>query len=246
MITFLDFLREDEDQVATVSDLIKRDCKPWLKASGGFAAFRGMNVGDSLCQKVKDHKGLYVAKVRTDRIPKDSPPWLHNTMNSYFTEKTGTPLRSASIFAAGSNDTASEYAPHGPGENRVCSIFPIGEFEYAWSKEIDDPTHALYIYPMGHSNVGKLPTFRKFWASKAKSWHIPLDPDEYLKEFSYELNTSHNYWERMVTAFIEEANAWTFNEGLRECLTKYRSHEVMIKCDKFYAVTLGTASKLEL
>lgn len=111
-------------------DLIKQKCAPWLEAAGTNFVYRGSGIS-SLSGIGND--GLFKGKVRKDRKPRDSTAELHNLLNKYFYEKTGIKYRSESLFVSGDKDKGYEYG------SKVFAIFPIGEFHYAWSDEIEDP-----------------------------------------------------------------------------------------------------------
>lgn len=119
------FEEEEFDQDAIV-ELIKRDCKPYFDASpGNRLMFRGMR-GRS---KTKAFKRT----VRADRAPKDTSDELHKAMDDWFLEKFGFKARSNAMFATGHATIAGTYGS-------LYAVFPIGDFEFVWSPNVDDLT----------------------------------------------------------------------------------------------------------
>lgn len=115
---------------ALVVDFILDNCKPWLQKNPKliplYRGAKGKNTDGSLYPAV-------VVPVRTDRKPLDTDVYYHDFVNDYF-KKIGSPVtRGNSVFASGNITYASHYGT-------VYLMFPIGEFDFMWSPEIDDFT----------------------------------------------------------------------------------------------------------
>lgn len=240
MITFKQFVAEGADAVAEMHELIRRDCQPWLKAAGGLNAFRGMKIDAGFMKPIIDDSNRFIlATTRKDRKPADSPQWLHDTMNEHFIEKIGIPLRSQSVFA-GTIDTAFTY--YNRETNNVYSVYPIGEFQYAWSDIIYDPTMIFYsniTHQLFSRKTEISRIFKKYWNNNYEQYELP-DFDTYVSG-TPALNKTNTKLIAMITDFIKFNNFWKYNTGLREVLTEKKSggtssSELMIVCDKYYAV----------
>ena len=104
--------------------LIKKNCKPFLRASKRFI-FRGI-----YSDEVKSD-GYQERTSRKDRNPRNTQIHVHAAWDQYFFEKFGWKPRSEGVFATGSYETADDY-----GNGAI--FFPIGRFEYIFSKKVVD------------------------------------------------------------------------------------------------------------
>lgn len=104
-----------------IIELIKADCKPYLKQRGGGLLYRGM---DSFADMLK-------IKPRKLRKPKDMPLYAHKALDYFFNKKFGWKVRSQGVFCSARYNQAIIYG-HG------YSIWPIGKFDFVWSKDIKD------------------------------------------------------------------------------------------------------------
>jgi len=118
---------------------IKEDCQPYLKEMdnlvfSGRGLWRGMD---------SPNKKLRITKTtRLDnRIPKDMPQYIHDKLNEYFDRRFGHPYRNG-VFATG---PAGEYFVYG----EAYQIFPIGNFDYIWSMDIEDLMGTLGDFDFG-------------------------------------------------------------------------------------------------
>lgn len=260
MISFKQFLAEADDvanwrkDVEAIAEIIKRDCGPYIAQSGGRFMYRGFYPSAEKLAPVSDkvpQKMMTLGTVRKDRRPKDSPQWLHDLMNKKLVEKTGHPLRSQSLFTIGKLDNAEKY-----GVGHI--IFPIGDFTYAWSEKIADPTHEFYLNPVENATIYDETTakfikqiekaFFQFVKSEYPAvYAFMLDIDDkpkysnfiqWVTEKDHDLNDERNsIWIKFIKQYIENNDLWISNEGLSRALGSYKDHEVMIACDKFYAVS---------
>jgi len=138
----LEFVNETEvnmDNVAQIQNMfdlptlliynildIKKDCQPYLNENKDplySPLYRGLG------KKISDPMVTKTVRL-DDRKPSDTPQQLHDVFNSYFTKHHGHPFRNA-MFVSGSDIEASGYG-------KVYKIFPIGDYNYVWSSDIDD------------------------------------------------------------------------------------------------------------
>ena len=267
MISFKQFLNEDSisDKLAaieSVADIIKRDCQPFLRVHGGKMLYRGTYVSNSFGY-MKPVSGaldtiMYIGAVRADREPRDSPKWLHDAMNEKFVSKVGLPLRSATLFVVGSIDQAYNYG-------QAHMIFPIGDFHYAWSDKLADPTHEFYMNPVENSSLADSTTAPfmntvedKFFAYLKKNYPEAYKASgqryggflEWAKEEKIDIaDEDESPWIKFVKDFINKNELWKYDEGLQKALSpKFFEHEIMLACDKYYAVNtskIATATLLK-
>ncbi len=109
----------------TVLELIRKNCKPFLKESGGQFLFRGT--------KKRVPRGMAKITTRPDRRPLDTPKELHDYMDKHFKKKFGWKGRSEGVFCLGDEHEASVYG-------YTYAMFPIGQFKFIWSPSIMDLT----------------------------------------------------------------------------------------------------------
>ena len=248
MITFKKFLVEQKpnhEHVVKFAELVKRDCQPFLKASGGAFFLRGLNPNQSRGFTKKlfadSDDNFLIGAVRNDRMPKDSPKWLHDALNQYFIKKTGIPVRSTSLFVSADRGIVEHYGT-------VYIVFPIGEFHYAWSKHFVDPSHELFLMladdnavPDSTSGGRKvIREFMHFMKVKAPQEYAECGGD--MQKWIYAQNRSsftkqNGLWATFVTQFINNNDLWLFDKGLKQIASGgFKEQEVMFVCDKYYAI----------
>lgn len=245
MLTFKDFLTGAKlsfSDIGYQAEIIKRDCAKWLDESGGKFAWRGIhNTNDPHIKTLS--KTFFIASVRNDRRPKDSPLWLHDALNKYFVSKTGVPVRSASMFCVGDQALSSNYGYRG-------IVFPIGDYHYTWSKKVADATHSFYLGP---GVEGGLPeagpglnkmmddAFKKYCEdNNIGTFHDVQDylEDIYERGEEPEAEKRDSIWAKFATEFIHNNDLWVFDTELKTALgsNRYNQHEVMVVCDKYYII----------
>lgn len=139
MKTFKQFLAE-ERKIEMFSDLIFQHCRPFLEASGGKGfLLRGIKrLSEVEAHSVLDAEGeemeYAVKTVRQDRRPLDITGFRSRVIDGWFDEKFGIKARSQCVFAGGNKMEVKDLKHYGT----PCAIFPIGEFKYVWSQEVED------------------------------------------------------------------------------------------------------------
>jgi hypothetical protein len=63
------------------------------------------------------------------------PKVIHDRINKFFVDKFGQPFRNA-MFATSDHDTAFEYAFGGMETGETYVVFPVGDFDFIWSKRV--------------------------------------------------------------------------------------------------------------
>lgn len=192
--------------------LIKRDCGPFLKAARK-PLYRGMTRKKNARFMTQVMRNFYKCSVRPDRKPRDMGPKTAQAFDNMFVSKIGVPLRTASLFCTTNRNTASGYSDSEP-----ALIFPIGEFHYAWSPVMKDAYAAIIDYDK---------SIVKLCNKYGKEIGLSADAISNLpaREFNTILNIALEKYGHELYLFDKGLNA---SDG----------HELMIVCDKYYAVFL--------
>jgi hypothetical protein len=111
-----------EESIWNIANIIKEDCKPFLKEFGKKPLFRGTE---------KKIKTIMELKPRTDRKPRDMHISVQTELNNMYKKKFGVALRSEAVFIAPKQTTALMY-----GNKHF--FFPRGKFDYYWNPDVPD------------------------------------------------------------------------------------------------------------
>lgn len=135
MITFRLFLEELEKK-PQLKDFIKRSCAKYLSESGGKLMFRGIGkkpTGYIHEELFMNNKQLdaFQASIRRNRKPLTTNLRMHEITDEWFFDKFGIKYRSNALFTTADTVTAKGYG-------NIAAIFPIGDFKYVWSPEMED------------------------------------------------------------------------------------------------------------
>jgi hypothetical protein len=105
-------------------EFIKRDCKLWLKETKPCKTLfmRGMRISD---------KTFFKKKVRQDRKPMNMDDEEKEMIDNGFKWKFGWRPRTEGLFITTDTSEARGYGI-------IHWVFPIGNFNYLWSKEVGD------------------------------------------------------------------------------------------------------------
>jgi hypothetical protein len=130
---FINFINESTD-ISEVANLIKKDCKPFLKV------WKNLDllplIDSFIYSGRKGQSEVFIKKkVRKDRNPLNSGQYIHEILDELFFERFEIKARSQSLFVTSKYSEASNY-----GTPYV--IFPIGKFNTIWSSLISD----LYMH----------------------------------------------------------------------------------------------------
>jgi hypothetical protein len=172
------YITENNDIV----DIIKKDCKPWLKESKGLPGWRG---------SMKEFEKIIKKQVRKNRKPLNIAPKMHKIIDNVFKEKFGWNARSNVVFVQGSQSTNYYYGPH------RYAIFPIGNFKYIWSKKITDLMLDIEKIMYKISDEG-IPEFSEEWYNKFKEIMDKSVINLYSNKDLYMALTKYKYNEIMV------------------------------------------------
>lgn len=154
MKTFKQFLLSEATDHNELKELLEHFCEPFIRQSKSRGLLkRGMTLsleGEKSVADPYDEEGAssriyYWERVpRRDRNPRDLSAGLHKEIDQWFNEKFGFKARSQAVFCVGERGNVNEYGD-------LYYIFPMGEFQYAWSPEVRDlfavRSHEMLDYP---------------------------------------------------------------------------------------------------
>lgn len=199
MLTFKQYLYEEDEprkKAKEVAEIIIRDCSPFLK-----------EIGDNLHKtplyrgSIKTHYGLTRLSVRKNRIPKDTSKEMHDVLNSALEQLSGIYYRSQAVFATSSKRIAYDYG-------HLNLLFPIGNFDYAWSPLVDD----------------------------AYSWFAEGEHSEAVIRglLKFDRANMSKYYNDVYDFIVSGKAEYKFNKGMKDAAVSDR--EIMINCDEYYLV----------
>lgn len=125
---------------SNVKDVIFKYCQPFLKQVGDSKLYRGMKPNNVLHDHRLDVDFTY--GYVDNRMPKHTSKELHKSFNKAFIKEFNTPFRDG-VMCTGDYMTAEGYG------GNVYEIYPVGEFKFCWSPDIED----LYLYYELHGNL---------------------------------------------------------------------------------------------
>lgn len=225
----------EKDYAADIVKIIKRDCSPFLSEMGSETKplLRGLKNAQNKeiilngSDYNYDELSFSKSSVRKDRTASDSSWFLTSTLDKYFKNKIGAPLRSAGLFCTFDKSTASGYGD-------VYVIFPIGNIKYAWSRIVRDAYDGLDPYGNASWFVDKkISDIVYKYAVKSGV----LDNKELKKLKGYErMEMVANLPNKKLEDLFKEV----INSGLYEftdlAAAAKSKNEVMIACDSYYLI----------
>ena len=116
------------EDVKGITEMLLRDCQPYLNEIGGNILLNRL------------YRGLTPTRLRQlfgkrdtrqhDRVPMNTRSEMHDRLNVWFNENYGHSYRNG-LFVTGDLKEANQYG-------KVYVIFPIGDFDFIWHKELND------------------------------------------------------------------------------------------------------------
>ncbi|AVH85183.1 hypothetical protein RsoM2USA_255 [Ralstonia phage RsoM2USA] len=214
--TFKQFLTEtpvvdvdDMNKLSAISKLIKRDCQEYLRDSqSGNFLYRGIRA--EFNDEFGDMHRFAAAK---NRIPTDSPQWLHDLWNEIIEDKTGIKgARDRAVFTTNQREQAMEYAGN---SGSLYIVFPIGPYDMLWDEDVYD------------SFIHVEAVWNRLMKQNSQIQQVPLqaaqnilDPDE----FEYMVSELKNVLEQH---YDESSNPF------------HGKHEIYLLTDEYYAINAG-------
>lgn len=132
MITFKQFLNENESTVITLEEMLS-ECKPFIQQADGQFIYRGMKspTGEITISTPVGDRAAYRMEVRKDRRPLDTDIETHNFADEWMKREFGIAGRSQALFVTGDANSAKGY-----GDPYI--ILPRGDFKFIWSQHVAD------------------------------------------------------------------------------------------------------------
>lgn len=168
-----------KESLEEVLETLRRDCEPFLKeiAPRDILLYRG---SDRIFMNdiSKPHTP------RKDRRPKDMKEWMFDLTNYAFKKAFGWEARKEGVFAVGLSKIAKMYG-------NPYLFFPIGRYEYIWSKNVKD----LYIMRE---------VFKDMWDMVETKMMVEktIEDDRDIFE-AVDLERFYNAYDNAVDAFIK-------------------------------------------
>ena len=137
MITFMEFLREEDD--FDFAEFLHRECQPYIEAAKGAGlAMRGISQAGPVINSFNTPSGRYPTqihymKVRKDRKSLSTPEVYHHAIEGWMKDKFGISGRKGSVFVVGERSQAA-LADYGS----EYIVIPRGEFRFVWSQKVVD------------------------------------------------------------------------------------------------------------
>ncbi len=212
MISFKQFLVEDNiDDYESMVQTIKKDCAYYLSLTDELI-YRGISNSNSTKNMINK------LQVRTDRQPRDSSNALHLVLNSYLKEKFGHPYRTNSLFVTGKKSIAQGYMNHKDKIGDLCIIFPIGKFDFCYSKELIDVSWHFEAEYLDHFKSEFISNYPELGNNVLKS-------PEYLNELK-----------KFIYSIADKEIDYVENGDIEDAIG--RNREIMIKCNEYYAIPI--------
>lgn len=116
---------------------IKKNCAEYLRENPHW-------MNNPLYRGIHDDENIIIKDIRTDREPTDMSKYFHHLYDDTLKRAGFTASRSNSMFVTGKKSIAEQYG-------YLMIVFPIGHFEYTWSRSYSD---LLNVLPSIYLNGG--------------------------------------------------------------------------------------------
>lgn len=132
-------LFEEEKENKLSEDLVKQivaECAPFINEVKNIAEYRLHRGILSNSFKPPRAKRIYEdeifkVKVRKRRMPLHTNSLVHKSIDDWMLNNLGSRFRSQAVFCVGAKYQAAQYGV-------IYVVLPIGDFKFAWSKNVDD------------------------------------------------------------------------------------------------------------
>lgn len=126
------FIKEsnNEDMLEEVLNLIRSNCGPFLDEARG-NLYRGVGHPPEVKPGAPVEEVLVKSMIRKNRRARDNKQEFNDYVDAITQDHVGFKMRSAALFTTTDLATAEHYGD-------VALIFPIGDFQFAWSPLIKD------------------------------------------------------------------------------------------------------------
>jgi hypothetical protein len=116
------YINEEESNIDKILSVLQKDCKPFLKELDSNFVWRGTHRNINAIKELKSRL--------ENRRPSDTDAEVHYHINELFKKKFKWYARNG-VFATGNYQIARDYG-------KPFMFFPIGNFKYVWSPDIED------------------------------------------------------------------------------------------------------------
>ena len=182
MKTFKNFINEQHEETLTgyklvlaLKEKLKKDCSFFFNESKKLPMLRGADLGEHQKGEKWLPKTFVKQSIRTDRKTRNSHnnPFFFWSFNAAVEHQFGIKdIRSKSLFCTGNIGMARYYGD-------INFVFPIGQFKYIWSPEINDSyedIHLMHFSDIQHTGEksGEFESSMQYypWLSKMERIYI--------------------------------------------------------------------------
>jgi hypothetical protein len=213
MISFKQFLTENELTVEEVAALLRKECAPYLNYIEGHHPSTWLKRG----WFTPPPAAHFHARTRKNRTPVDMSENIHMLLDNMLLHQQGDKFRSEAIFCCVSAEIASSYG------DEVFIVLPRGKFRYCWSPIIED-AYAFFDY---HKH-GSAP-------QGVSEMEIALG-----KEFNpntTDINVASPEWLKFMAEYLNKKEPYT-STGLDTVMNRrsFHKYEVMLVCESAYYI----------
>lgn len=229
------FLKENSSHLLDdVLDTLRTNCSHFLDESRG-NLYRGIGFNGEIKNAKSVDEVLERHFIRKDRRARDNKQEFNDFIDSVTKDAVGFKMRSESLFTTTDLDTAEHYGD-------VALIFPIGEFQFAWSPLIKDLYFTFFDAGTEDWNDELAAVMRPFITDVDDSTEL-LDDNELGNRFS---KFKPNVQREIVAAAIERhPDVFFKTEHLGRAQLFGDGNEIMITNDSgYYQIAASTIRNL--
>lgn len=213
----------ESDDSKIVSDMIKKDCQPWLKEIGKNSGFLWRFISRTMTSDIDR------IQTRRDRQPRDTSKEMHVITDNLFKKYWGIRARSRSVFCWNANTSF----------NLKHMVFPIGKYKYVypktrehadlfnWLARLFDLTDAEQMEQIktGEAKGHKISVPWQSWPKG--EWHKHMTP---MRQKSIEIAIKNGYTNKNIKSILNKSS---------------EIREVMMVCDEYYMVNTAFETSLQ-
>jgi len=221
LVKFLNEATEEE-----VLEILKRDCKPYIKELKKFK--EGKQLWRGTYNKVGDIRKF---RARKNRQPLHTWEGLHNAMDRIAKKVVGFPLRSQGVFTTTSEYTSCIFGQPYP-------FYPIGNFTAFWLEDIAD---SRYLTPPWMERAFEdlvaiddvYPLFKSWYNLSSLEW--PYKNVKPIEETDNEkiLKRLREEGEKILVDIMKKYK----KDNLKNAFKTPEGVEVIVKCKEYYLIS---------
>lgn len=213
---FNEYLKESNSFIGEIIKLIEKDCQPFLKNLKKISPIETLPMSGR-----KKVTPWFEGIVRKNRKPMDTPIEIQEVFDEEFYRKYKIKIRSNSLFLTTDLKVTTTYG-------QSYYIFPIGNYKIDWNSKIIDFFEDIVDTFSNHPNDDYSIDFQ---ALIGEPRHFNQVRNEYRSIDSY-----IEHQEEKLKIIIDD---YHYGEFTKKILGSSWSNEIMLNCNKYYAVSVG-------